>query len=101
MRSTAGSLVLMPGLRQSRARTVHHAVTRQLEANDSFRICKNSLRNGFKKRTVDRSPRGFIAGPAGRLGQKSVRGGIFLEKITNLFDYEIFARVIKAGSLSA
>src|SRR3569833_3474196 len=27
--------------------------------------------------------------------------GAFLEKITNLFDYEIFARVIKAGSLSA
>ena len=26
---------------------------------------------------------------------------MFLEKITNLFDYEIFARVIKAGSLSA
>jgi DNA-binding transcriptional LysR family regulator len=28
-------------------------------------------------------------------------GGNSLEKITNLFDYEIFARVIKAGSLSA
>src|SRR3569833_347379 len=27
--------------------------------------------------------------------------GAFLEKITNLFDYEIFARVIKAGSLPA
>ena len=32
---------------------------------------------------------------------KRLWGGISLEKITNLFDYEIFARVIKAGSLSA
>src|SRR5690349_4579384 len=55
--------------------------------SDLFRFCKNRWPQTQKKRTV-RPLRDLL-------------GGMFLEKITNLFDYEIFARVIKAGSLSA
>jgi DNA-binding transcriptional LysR family regulator len=71
---------------------VHHAVTRHSTGKRFFPVLQE-----FTAEVSEKEDSGTLTARAEILS----RGHETLEKITNLFDYEIFARVIKAGSLSA